>query len=752
MPENQGLVDGTGSTMDQELEARRLTHDLPSQLLEITALMVNNNEYQRTMDSLYSFSEELSVTDGDFSGLVQSYQGNQDNPDYAFLAQYGRVAPYDVAVSIFADLSNNDNVAASRKVDALLHLIEAEQDAGFNGVVHFNYNTSEDNYIDPRAPLGNTAWTLKAIYAYALVTGDTTVIEGENAQILQTAMDFVLSQQVMDDSDPRYGLFRAGVYSTQSDGYGVMGSQHVQYEEVITEHLADVHDLLNLAYQVTGDETYRDRRILLDTQILETMLVENDQTAYFQPNINAQGEAGTGVAIDDLTWAGSMVLSMDHLSLDRKLELVGKLINYIDQNFVVEHDLTSGTVQTVELTDDFIAARTEAPSNVIVGVKFFDGSFEDNFISRLDWDDPEVMSVQTEATLGYVNLLYQAAALTPDSQARQELINRMVFLMDNVHRFYHHETEDGGIPYASRSLPGVQTTLESLIASESFRTVMGIWDNPELMWTFIGVPEQSFVDVVAGEDTTTDDITVGQTEVSTDQEVITVSPNNTFVFDAGSTEGSYIIYPNDRIGIEPNEVQEFPTLESQIEEDVTWLIQFLEDQLASGQDYSVEAVEDWEGEFLDSPAWTLDVSGLDEFESLSPDTSYRAYYSNGQFVIETGPRINFSRLDGLSANQVGDQFNIRIEDDRVIFTSTLSAQEAELYGDFPSAIRSIFYDLDATPQSFDISEFPEFQDFPSGTTFTAYADQSLQHLVVLNPSGNITVSANVVTGGDFLRS
>ncbi|MCD6459840.1 hypothetical protein J7L67_04140, partial [bacterium] len=752
VPPSRIPIDGQdlpSAIVDQQLDTRRLAHPLPAQLLELTSLMLNNLDYQRTLDSLSEFSAGLIVRQGDYRGLARSYQPNTEHPDYQYLAQYARVAPYDVAVSIFADLSNNDNASANRKVEALLRLIQIEQSSGFNGVVHFNYNTSQDNYIDPRAPLGNTAWTLKAIYAYALVTGDTAVIEGANTQILQTAMDFVLSQQVMNNTDPRYGLFRAGVHSAQTDGYGVMGSQHIQYEEIITEHLADIHDLLNLAYQVTGDETYRQRRELMDRQILDKMLVEDAQTAYFVPNINAQGEAGTGVAIDDLTWAGSMVLSMDHLSLERRLEIVRKLINYVDRNFIVEHNGTTGAAQSVELTDEFITSRSETPSNAIVGTKFFDGFFEDEFIERMNWDDPEVMSVQIEATLGYIHLLYQTAAVTPDTQTRQALINRMVFLMNNVHRFYHQQTEDGGIPYASRSLHGVQTTMESLIASESFRTVMGIWDNPELMWTFIGVPEQSFVNIQPGDEQTDGGVVFDQPQVNTGQEVIRISPNNTYVFDAAGDAQTHIIYPNKRVGIEPNEVRKFPTLEAQIQKDVTNLIQFLQDRFGQQPDYCVELVEDWHGKFLTPPQWWLNALGMEQFQTLSPGTPYRATYVDGQFIIETGPRINFSRLEGVTANQGGDRFNIRIEDDTIVVVPTLSAQEADLYGDYPAAIRRIFYDMNADAQIFDISEFPEFQDFPAGTSFTAYADQSLENLIVINPANNITVSSDFILGEDF---
>ncbi|MCB1196214.1 hypothetical protein KDK77_08515, partial [bacterium] len=565
---------------------------VPQELLSATRSILAEPFTQRSIQTLEAFNSGLTHRSGQFNGTVRSYDGDESHPDYSYLVSHSRVTPYDISVSIFADLTNGDYPLARQKVSGLLRIMQMESEAGFNGVVHFNYNTEDDSYVNPQAPLGNTAWTLKAIYAYILATGDRSILTGQNGQLIQNGMDFVMSQQVMIETDPRYGLFRAGLSSVETDGYGVMESTHNQYEHVVTEHLTDIHDLLNLAYQVTGNTLYQERRLLLDRQTLETLLVETDTTAYFLPNITPEGTPGSGVAIDDLTWAGSMVLTMDHLPLERRLELVRKLIQYVDDNFIVEHDPAMDNAQSIQLTDQYIAQRSQISSPAIVGVKFFDGFFEDEFIAGMDWDNPTVMSVQVEATLGYVHLLYQAASLTPDTAEQQRYIARIEFLMDNIQQFYEQHSTANGIPYSTRNIENIQTTLDATIASETYRAVLGIWNHPERMWSFIGIPQSS---------RTASQINTGLQDVSNQiapafpPEPVYVQPDNTFVFIANPFLESHIIYPSGRPGIQPSEELPFPTFTDQIQQDVRALLEYLSSFSVTGEDFSPAAVENWEG-------------------------------------------------------------------------------------------------------------------------------------------------------------
>jgi len=328
-PTTTSVVPGSQSLLQREVV-------IPEDVRQFLNGTVNDATTQSAYRKVSEFAQNQVVTgDGRFAGLPESYEGTSGNADYGTLVRYGRVVPYDVAVSVFADIANGESSSARNKVQGLIRLIQYEQSQGFNGVVHFGYNTQGDAYVSPIAPLGNTAWVLKAIFAYVDATGDRSIFNDNQALILNS-MDFVLSQQVTDRDDPRYGLFRAGVFSNKQDGYDVSGTPHQQYQIVVSEHQFDVHDLLNLAYRVTGNELYKQRRELMDQQLLQRLY--NQDAGYFWANIDQNGKPGPGVAIDNLTWAGSTVLTMDTLPVDQRLEITRRLIRYVDQNFIVMHN------------------------------------------------------------------------------------------------------------------------------------------------------------------------------------------------------------------------------------------------------------------------------------------------------------------------------------------------------------------------------------------------------------------------------
>ncbi|MCB1195543.1 hypothetical protein KDK77_05100, partial [bacterium] len=215
--------------------------------------------------------------------------------------------------------------------------------------------------------------------------------------------------------------------------------------------------------------------------------------AFFIPNLNADGTRGVGEAIDDLTWAGSMVLTMDEtqLSQTQKLQIVRRMIAYINKNFIVEHDPNVENAQNVALTPALIANRLSRPTTTIIGTKFFDAKFKDEFVPERNWDDPKVLSVHVEGTLGYINLLYQTALLTPDANEREQLLRTAKFLLDNITKLKNAKSTNGGIPYSTRAISEIQSTFDSTIATETYRALMGVFSNPDLAWSFIGVREAS---------------------------------------------------------------------------------------------------------------------------------------------------------------------------------------------------------------------------------------------------------------------
>ena len=696
------------------------------------------NMYQQTRQ----FSRAIAINNGDFRGMITSYAGQTDDPDGARLIKYGRTMPYDVAVSIMADLSNNNPILAKNKVKALLRLMQKERSPKFKGVMHFGYNTKDDSYISSLAPLGNTAWALKAIYGYIDATGDNTVLQGVNAELLDDAMKFVLSQQVVDQNDARYGLFRAGVQSKDRTGYAVLGSEHQQKEHVVFEHQTDVHDLLNFAYRVTANTEFKTARELLDKSVMERMYRDlGDQGAYFLLAIDGNGQPDlSGIGIDDLTWAGSMVLTMDHLSLDQRMRIVGKLMQYLDEHFMVAHQIGSQSARQVTLNDQLM--RQSIPESTIVGVKFYDKMGE-----GLDWNDPKVMSVQAEAQLGYIHLLNQVAALTTDRNVQDYILDKANFLLDNVRKLHRQQSKIGGIPYSTRNLKGVQSDMESAVATETFRALYGMMKNPQNLWSFIGVPEKN--DNVQ----TTKTRVVGNTAGGFVPQMplsnvarpgtLNVSARQVYAFDA---EKGFIVHPEVRYGAQPQEYPEDPTLTLQMQKDIKNLLTRVEQEIMKNNNFNPEAVADWQGDFVDAPVWNADASNIPALNVLQKNRPYNATIENGSLVLSSDIPVALQRL-GIKTDKPGMEYLIEVRQNDIRLVQTLSQKEIERYGEYSYDTQRLFYDANAQITTLPLSDFPELQSIKAGTVLRSEVDLNMQTLNLISPAKTIKVASTLVSNG-----
>jgi len=713
-----------------------------------------------------------------FDGFIKSYSGPTDHQDHKSLVRYGRVVPYDQAISIYADLVEGDYGTARRKVEALFKIMEYESASGLQGVIRFGYNTTDDLFESPLAPLGNTSWALKSIFAYVDITGDRSVLTGNKGAVLNKAMQFILSQQVMDQNDPRYGLFRAGTKTERRGGVTV----ETQNEFVVFEHLADMHDLLNLAYRVTGNPVFKERRILLDNQTLKTLLVDQGDTqgAYFRPNINPDGTFGKGIAIDDLTWAGSMVLTMEHVPLERRMELARRLITHVRNNFVVEQDISNmkqpAPAQAVVMNQSLINERTSTPRpKSVIGVKFFDGVFGDEFIQEMNWDDPSVMSVQFEATLGYVHLLFQTAALSNNAQERAQLMREARFLLDNIVKYHKLNSQDKGLAYSTRNISEVQTTLESIIATDTYRTILGIWANPRLMWTFLGATESSLQgtrNVLVKTDGTQPLVTDPMQEIrqqmglrqglfsdatGTPQTAPVVTPQltpqglvppvvsglSTFVIDAKTGQ---VVHPPTKYGTSAIGSAETPSVGTVMRDDFRSVLRFLQNatDLVS---FGVDDIDSWKGSFYTPSAWTVNRSALQGFTPVQ-GKEYTASIVNGELVVLNDTAVPLQKIRQLAPVSAGDRFTVSISGNNITIRSTLSGTEYDRYGDFSGTTKGIYSDKGA-PFVLSLSDYPELASLPKNVTLNARIGADRKSLMITQQSPLLQASVQSVLGTSF---
>ena len=261
----------------------------------------------------------------DFQGFRRSFQENPRHPDSKMVAHFGRIWIYDIALSIYADLKAGRKRQAGYQAGRLMQLALKEEEKGFQGFLHFSYNTREDTFIDARGPAGANAWCLNALYAYILQSGDVGLLRWANGVVRR----LFFGLQVVDPADSRHGLIRAGLHNAdeeaRGDGMGYQvyaGDLNRRYEHVILEHCADAAGAFRLAYRATkrflpGETAFLEELIRRHDLLLAGMRRRFWQGDHFVTALDAQGRICCGtdgqpsVAVDNNTWSAHVFAAYD---------------------------------------------------------------------------------------------------------------------------------------------------------------------------------------------------------------------------------------------------------------------------------------------------------------------------------------------------------------------------------------------------------------------------------------------------------
>jgi len=399
----------------------------------------------------------------DFSGARKEYTP-QAHRDSQYLAQWGRVWTYSglgVATIAYvkqaeAARARGDQAVAQKLLAQAKELVEtavrmAEREKALNGRIRgwrFSWNTSGDDFIDPRMVTGANMWVLKGIYAYIEATGDTARLRWAN-DVLQ---EFLFPLQVMTPNDPRYGLFRAG-YQNPVDyakgdamGYGTYrGNPLVVIEHLILEHNWDALDALGAAAVLTrrhlpGDRAFADeaaRRFQLASQRTKATMFRAGPPgeARWATAMGADGTVNWSEAYDNPAWDPTADVNQLFLNLKR-----------VERRF-----LHTVTVQGTQVT----------------GLRFFEEAFSDPYVTP----HPDFgRMVSPEATLSYVVQLARFARMTA-GQAAWAQHHR--WAIDLAKRLYHSMLTlkgvyGGKLPYATIDIQDFFTTMAPSLTSEAW--------------------------------------------------------------------------------------------------------------------------------------------------------------------------------------------------------------------------------------------------------------------------------------------
>ncbi|MFC1521657.1 hypothetical protein ACFL6Y_04535 [Elusimicrobiota bacterium] len=408
----------------------------------------------------------------DFSGLYKSYAG-EDHPVSEYLVKTGRIWVYDQALGIYAQLKAGDHKAAKQAVNALVGIAKVEEERGYKGLWHFFYNTAGNYYIDRRGPLGANLWAINAIYAYILSSGDATHLAWLNWQV----KSFIFSQQVLDEADRRYGLFRAGYYGEGDwadkpvDEYP--GDPNLQNEHVFIEHNADAAGTLRLAFRAVKkfkvkDDEFR-KELIRRHELLIKGIMSLWKEDHFVTAIDPDGAVNNSVAVDNQSWVGAVILPYDK-------EKAWEAIKYLRKHFAVildKGEMLKGNIKDPE-------KKSITFSKPAMGLCFFSADFEDLYIKP----NPDFKyMIQPEATLGAITFLKVFMDAADDLERKEHVWEFMEKLMDGMHTIYK-AYGGNALPNSTLNIADVFLDMGSMNATATFSVVADILK---------GAPDDDFI-------------------------------------------------------------------------------------------------------------------------------------------------------------------------------------------------------------------------------------------------------------------
>jgi hypothetical protein len=394
----------------------------------------------------------------DFQGFCRSYKEDPQHPASRLIAAHGRVWIYDVGLNIYANIKAGRLRQAGTQVGRVMQLANREKEKGYDGIWHFSYNTIGDIFIDPRGPTGANAWCLNAIFAYCLASGDKSSLEWANRMVREVLFNL----QVVEPSDARFGLIRAGYYTEQdveegdAMGYHIYeGNPNAIYEGSILEHNADVACTYRLAYWAA-------KKFGLQSAFLDELVHRHDilmqgirrvywQQDHFISAVDGKGRPYTGtdgspsIAVDNNTWSA-------HLFLPYDLELPQASIQHVLEKFLI---------RTPPAQVEETPGSQEIPRD-LEGVYYFPSTFVDPFVSVPDeYRDKMENLIHPEATYGFILMLNDAARYTEDPELKSKYRHKAEQLYEGtvkLQKLYGPQ----GAPYATANVPSVFSTLQSI--------------------------------------------------------------------------------------------------------------------------------------------------------------------------------------------------------------------------------------------------------------------------------------------------
>jgi hypothetical protein len=370
-----------------------------------------------------------STSHTDAGRLPASFLIPKDDPQYdkdGTNAQsvYGymlnsRVFIYDVGLSLITFTISGDLALCREILDRLR--TEQNSDGSFN----FSYDNYVGQLFESYIRTGAIGWLIWGMCYYTLKTNDYSY-----ADMIRKAGDWLLTKQITNTEDIRYGLLTGGTGAYDQQTYAYID---VEIEWCSTEHNCSSLQALTGLSLVLGDLKYKDSAELVKNSLFNTLYDKENNRFY-------QGVSLVGIddawALDCSTWAGKTLLSIYESEFSERIE------NTVEDVYVV-------TNKSILTSTEMEHYNTRYTGDTVDGVKPYD----------LGYDNPPSL-VWTEGTLGYIALL---KALGNNRRAN--------YLLNETMKLQYCNGSSGGIIYTTEtwaSLPWEFHVWESIVSSAWF--------------------------------------------------------------------------------------------------------------------------------------------------------------------------------------------------------------------------------------------------------------------------------------------
>ena len=370
------------------------------------------------------------VSNVDNGRLPASFKVPTDDPQYdkdgskalwkyVYCLNY-RTWAYDIGLALLVFTTSHDYDLCREMLSRLKY--EQNADGSFN----FSYDIYIGQLFEGYVRTGAMGWLLWGMCYYTLETGDRSYIN-----MIRKGGDWMISRQVTDINDPRYGLMTGGIGAYNMEDYSYIDTD---IEWCSVEHQCSGLQALEGCALVLKNEKYKKAAELVRDQLI--LKCYDKENGRFYQGING-GIPDSAWALDCTTWAGSLVFSVVQDDASKACFSTARSVYLTEEK------------QIVKSSDQEHYNQSYSDSRSFTGFKPYSDRTSDYAGA------PDI--IWTEGTLGYASL---ALVLGEEAEAKK--------YVDECIALQNCSGSTGGVIYVTEtyaSLPWEFHVWESVVSS-----------------------------------------------------------------------------------------------------------------------------------------------------------------------------------------------------------------------------------------------------------------------------------------------